>query len=159
MYVCIMLVVCMCTYVFVYHRVCVRLRVTVFQTRSWDPNSVIGDLELCLLGNRYHGDSKTDPWDDPEIRTGLCNEGQTMIKIQNYVISCECLLLSHFLTYHCQYVFVFYFYHFIWLFNVFYQCDYLHHFISHQWMSTLFIRLIWVFISIILCVSNLQLLA
>ena len=40
-------------------------RVTAFQTRSDDPNSVTGDSNLYPFGTRYNGDSKIDPWDDP----------------------------------------------------------------------------------------------
>ena len=112
---------------------------------------------FMLVVDPDSSDSEIGPWDDPEIRTSSCSEDQTAIMFQNCVISCEYLFLSHFLIYHCQ--FVFYFHCYMWLFDVFYHCDYLHHFISHQWMSTLFIQLIWVFISIISCVKNMLLLA
>jgi len=36
--------------------------------RSDDPNSEPGVSDSRSLWNRYTGDSKTDPWDDPEIR-------------------------------------------------------------------------------------------
>ena len=38
--------------------------VTVFQTRSDDLNSVIGDSDLYPIWTRYTGDSKADLWDD-----------------------------------------------------------------------------------------------
>jgi len=71
--VCVFKCVCyvnVCIYIvsiYVYIRRCVyvRLRVTAFQTRSCDPNSVTGDPNLCSLWTRHSGDSKTDPWDDP----------------------------------------------------------------------------------------------
>ena len=54
------------------------------------------DLDLCSLWTWYAGDSKTDPWDDPEIRTGSCSGDQTVIRFQNHVISCECLFIGLF---------------------------------------------------------------
>ena len=51
-----------------------------------------------------------------------------------------------------------YSYHFMWLYDIFYQYDYLY-FIRHQWAFTLFIQLIWVLISFISCASYLTLLA
>jgi len=46
-----------------------------------------------------------------------------------------------------------YLYHFMWPSDLFYQYDYLYHFMRHQRAFTLFIQLIWAFISIISCVS------
>ena len=90
MYVCgcvhVYLCVCMCVYV------CMWLRVTTFRDRSCDLNSVTGDPDSCSLWIRYNGNSKTDPWDDPEIHTGPCSEDQMKIRIQNRVISCVCFL-------------------------------------------------------------------
>ena len=54
------------------------------------------DLDLCSLWTRYAGDSKTDPWDDPEIRTGSCSGDEPVIRFQNRVISCECLFIGLF---------------------------------------------------------------
>jgi len=70
---------------------CVWLRVTGFRTRSCDPNSVMGDSDLYPFWTRYTGDSKFDPWDNPEIRTSSCSEDQMAIRFQNRIISCECL--------------------------------------------------------------------
>ena len=39
------------------------------------------DPDSCPLWIRYIGDSKTDPWDNPEISTGSCSEDQTAIRI------------------------------------------------------------------------------
>ena len=86
---------CRCS-VYLYLYVCVRLCVTAFRTRSCDPNSVTGDSDLCPLWTRYHGDSKTGPWDDPLISTGSCNEDQMTIRFQNRIISYEYLFLYHF---------------------------------------------------------------
>ena len=95
---------CTCECVRVYLCLCVCwFRVVAFQTRSCDLNSVTGDTDSCSQRTRYTGDSKTDPWDDPEMCTGSCSEDQTTIRFQNRVISCECLLLYQFLIYHCQY--------------------------------------------------------
>ena len=54
------------------------------------------DLDLRLLWTRYAGDSKTDPWDDPEIRTDSCSGDQTVIQFQNRIISCEHMFISLF---------------------------------------------------------------
>ena len=81
---------CVCVRVYIRVSSCVRLHVAAIQTRSCDPNSVTGDSNLFPLWTRYTGNSKTDPWDDSEIRTGSCNEDQTVIWFQNRVISCEC---------------------------------------------------------------------
>ena len=95
---------CMCMYkcVCVCVSMCVWLFVAAFRTRSCDPNSVTGGSDLCSLWTRHTDDLRTDPWDDSEICTDLCGEDQTAIWIQNRVISCECLLLYHFLIYRCQ---------------------------------------------------------
>ena len=53
-------------------------------------------MNLCSLWARYAGDSKTDPWDDPEIRTGSYSGDQTVIRFQNRVILCECLIIGLF---------------------------------------------------------------
>jgi len=58
------------------------------------------DSDSYSLWIRYTDDSKTDPWDDLEIRTGSYSEDQTTIHFQNRVISCECLFLCYFLIYH-----------------------------------------------------------
>jgi len=54
------------------------------------------DLDLYSLWIRYASDSKIDPWDVPEIRTGSCSGDQTVIRFQNRVISCECLFIGLF---------------------------------------------------------------
>ena len=51
---------------------------------------------LMFTVDPYISNSKTDPRDDPEIRTGSCSEDQTAIRIQNCIISCECLFLCYF---------------------------------------------------------------
>jgi len=66
------------------------------------PNS-----DLCSLWIRYTGDSKTGAQDDSEIPTSSYSEDQKTIRIQNRVISCECLLLYHFLIYHCQFIYIY----------------------------------------------------
>ena len=79
------------------------------QTCSCDLNSVMGDSDLCLLWTRYTGDSKIDPWDNPEIRISSCSEDQTAIRFQNRIISCECLFIGlfqfqcHILLFHAIY--------------------------------------------------------
>jgi len=108
MWVCTHVSMCTCVYV------CMWLCVVAFQTHSCDPNSVIRDLNLCLLWTRFTWNSKTSQWDDSEICASLCSEDRKAIQIQNSVISCECLLLSYFHIYHSQYVFLFYIYHFMW---------------------------------------------
>ena len=57
----------------------------------------IPDPNTCSLWSRYTDDSKTDLWDDPEIPTGSCSGDQTAIRIQNRIMSCECLFLCIFL--------------------------------------------------------------
>ena len=77
MHVCMCILVYVCVWVYTYMsvctcrcsvylclHVCVRLCVTAFRTRSYDPNSVTGDPDSFVV-DRYIGDSKTDPWDDP----------------------------------------------------------------------------------------------
>jgi len=104
--VCVCMHVCMCIYVVcvcirVYVRVSswVGLRVAMFRTRLVRVGPIAGDTDLCSLWTRYTCDSKTDSWDDPEIRTGSCSEDQMAIRFQNRVISCKYLFLCHFLIY------------------------------------------------------------
>ena len=61
------------------------------------------DPNLCSLWTRYIGDSKISPWDNPKICISSYSEDQMAIWIQNCVISCECLLLYHFIISRCQY--------------------------------------------------------
>ena len=63
------------------------------------------DLDLCSLWTRYASDSKTDPWDDTEIRTDLCNGDWTVIQFQNRVNSCECLFIGLFQFQRCILIF------------------------------------------------------
>ena len=71
-----------CMYVS-YINVCVWLHVTASLARSGlDPGS-------CSPWTWCTGDSRTDPWNDPEIRTGSCSEDQTTIWTRNRVISCK----------------------------------------------------------------------
>ena len=49
----------LCLYVYVW------LYVTAFQIRLVRSRPVRGDSDLYPFWTRYHGDSKTDPWDDP----------------------------------------------------------------------------------------------
>ena len=81
----------------------VWLRITAFLDLFVRSKLGNGRFVLVLVMNWYTSDSKTNPWDDPEIYTGSCSEDQTVIQIQNCVISCDCLLLYHFLISHCQY--------------------------------------------------------
>jgi len=53
------------------------------------------------LWTRHIDDSKTDPWDDLEVRTGSRSEDQIAIRFQNCIISvsiCSCII---FLLYRC----------------------------------------------------------
>jgi len=111
--------VCICTYVFVYQRVffVVCYNVTNLIVRSKPGNRRSRpDLDSCSQLAQYTSDSKTDPWNDPVIRTGSHSEDQTVIRIQDRVISCEYLLLCYFLIYRGHRIFVFYLYYFMWLF-------------------------------------------
>ena len=124
LYICIVAYACVrvCTYVgvhvcvrvlksvfniYIYIYLYIRLHATVFRThlvRSELSFRRLGpDSDWCSLWTRCVSDSKTDPWDDLQISTGSCSEDQTAIRFRNRVISCECLLLSHFLIYRCQY--------------------------------------------------------
>jgi len=113
--------VCMNNYVYIFMFVylCVRSSATALRTCSERLGHVTEDSDLCSLCIRHDGNSKNDPWDDPEIRIGSCSEDQTSIRIQNRVISCECLLFYYFLIYrthtHITY---------------FISCDYLSYFTS-----------------------------
>jgi len=103
---CMCIPVCGCVYMCIYVYVCLQVFVvcsviTDSFVRS-EPCNRRPDPDLCSLWTWYTADSKTDPWDDPEIRTGSCSEDQTAIRIQNRVISCECLLLCYFLIYCSQ---------------------------------------------------------
>jgi len=89
-------------YMFMFVYLCVWSSATALRTRLGRSGSVTGDSDLCSLWTRYTGDSKTESWDNPEIHTSSCGEDKTMIRFQNRVISCECLLLYHFLIYPCQ---------------------------------------------------------
>ena len=118
---CIYRCTCECTHVYMYVIICGCMHAYVYVLClyvlwyvfvlmyymcfvAWLQRSeaVTGDSELYSLWTRYTGNSKTDLWDDPEIRTGSYSEDQMAILIQNHVISCECLLLYHFLIYPCQ---------------------------------------------------------
>ena len=100
-YVCVGIRVCMyyvsmCVYAYV----CVCISSCVFGcvlqrlwTRSCNLNLVIGGSVWCSLWTRYTSGSTTDTQDDPKIRTSLYIEDQKAIRIQNRVISCECLLI------------------------------------------------------------------
>jgi len=76
MYVCGCIRMCLCARVCRVHvHVCnsVFMFTCVFgcvlkqlQTHSCDLNPVIGDSDWCSLWTQYTGDSKTDPWDDPD---------------------------------------------------------------------------------------------
>ena len=81
---------CICVRGYVCVGLCVWLLVTVFRTRYRRPGP---DLDLCSLWTRYNGDSKTGPWDDPQISTSSCSEDQMAIQFRNRVISCECSFL------------------------------------------------------------------
>jgi len=48
------------------------------------------DADSCSPWTWCTCDSRTDPWDDLEIRIGSCSEDQTAIWIRNRVISCKC---------------------------------------------------------------------
>ena len=78
------------------------------------------DLDLCSLWTRYASDSKTDPWDDPEIRTDSCSGNRTVIRFQNSVILCECLFLCLFIFTVASRCLCTYSYHFMWLSDIFY---------------------------------------
>jgi len=54
------------------------------------------DLDLCSLWTRYASDSKTDPWEDSEIRSSSCSGDQMVIQFQNRVSLCECLFIGLF---------------------------------------------------------------
>ena len=54
------------------------------------------DLNLCSLWTRYASNSKTNPWDDLEIRANSCIGDQMVIRFQNRVISCKCLFIGLF---------------------------------------------------------------
>jgi len=94
MYVCVYMYVCNCVSIYyVYGYVLQRCGLArVVRTGNRRPGL---DPDSCSLWTRYNGNSKTDTWDDPKISTGSCSEDQTTIQIQNYVISCECLLLYY----------------------------------------------------------------
>jgi len=116
-YNCVYGCICGCVYVYAYNvcsimlvlylcvcvSICVCCMLQQLRIRSCDLNSITGDSDLYLLWTQYTGDLKTDLRVDLEIRTDSCSEDQTTIRIQNCIISCECLLLFHFLIYRCQY--------------------------------------------------------
>ena len=67
---------------------------------------VTGDPDPIWICACYGPDKqafKNWPMEWSSIRTSSCSEDQTTIRFRNRVISCECLLLSHFLIYRCQY--------------------------------------------------------
>ena len=99
MYICIYLCVCVCIYVCIGVCTCAFMctcgymcLVTCYHDVDLFVHSKPGnrrpkpDLDLCSLWTRYVGDLKTDPWDDPKIRTSSCSEDQTAIQFQNRVI-------------------------------------------------------------------------
>jgi len=115
----IMLMLYLCVHVFM----CVCCMLQRLQTRLVRFGPIIGDLNLCSLWTRYISNSKTDPLEDLEVRTGSCSEDQTAILIQNHAISCECLFLCYFLIYCSLWAFICYSYYFMWSSDIFYQCD------------------------------------
>ena len=95
-YICIR--VCTCAFMYTCGYMC-WLYVTAMQTCSCTLNSVTEprpSLDLCSLWTRYTGDSKISPWDDPEIRIGSCSGDRMVIRLQNRIISCECLFIGLF---------------------------------------------------------------
>ena len=95
--------VCMCTGVCSCEIMCLVACYSDFRLVWWDPDSLREIMICARYGPGNTGDSKTDPWDDPKICTSSCNEDQTVIRIQNHIISCECLFLYYFLIYNYQY--------------------------------------------------------
>ena len=156
-----MYVVCiMCMGVYQYMSIFVFVWVHVFAcmlqrfwSRSCDPNSVTGDSDLCCYGPNT-----------------LAIQRPTLEIIQRFipiravktrrrfrpvsVISCECLFLYIFLFTVANRCSRNYSYYFMWLSDLFFQYDYLCHFIWCQWVLTLFAQLIWAFIIIISCVED-----
>ena len=55
---------------------------------------VTGDPDMFSLWARFTSDSKTDPWDDLEIRINSCGEDQTSIRFRNHVISVSIFFMS-----------------------------------------------------------------
>ena len=88
----------------------VQLRVAAIQTRSCDPDSATRDSDSYSQRVEYTGDSKTDPWDDSKIRTGLYSKDQTAIWFRNRVISCECLFVAFLFIYFYQRVYYLFIY-------------------------------------------------
>jgi len=91
-------IVCVCSCEFM----CLVACYSISDSFVRDLSSVTGNFDYV----RYESDTQAiripTHGDDPEIRTGSCSEDQTKIRIRNRVISCECLLLYHFLIYFYQ---------------------------------------------------------
>ena len=77
------------------------------RTRLVRSGPIAGDSDSCSQMTRHTSDSKTDPWDVPEIRTSWYSGDQTAIRFQNSLISCELLFIGLF-QFQCFYLIVSY---------------------------------------------------
>ena len=118
---------------------CVRLRVVTFRIRSVRSRLIARDLGPIWIYVHYGPDTLVIQISiHGMIRRSLPvhavrPDDDSVPKLRHFM---SMFVLMSFFVYRCQYVFVFYFYHFMWLFDVFYQCDYLYHFMRHQWAFT-----------------------
>ena len=97
MYECVQVYAYVCLCVFIVCILVVQETMSHLRRPKINPDS-------CSQSVDTSGDSKIDIRDDLEICTGLCNEDQMVIQIQNYAISCQCLLCV-IQIYYCLYVF------------------------------------------------------
>ena len=86
----------MCMYVCMYVYVCVSVACYSNTNSFGEIRTRYRKFRFVPVWTRSTGDSKTDAWDDPEIRTDSCSEDQMAIRIQNCIISCECLFIDLF---------------------------------------------------------------
>ena len=114
--------------------VCVGCVLQYFGPVWWDPNPATGDpdpIRICALVDPIHRwfEDRSMRWSIDQYRfVQWRSDGDSIPKPRYFM---WVFVLVHFLIYRCRYAFTCYTYHFMWLFIVFYQFDYL-------WLFTLF---------------------
>ena len=127
-----------CVWVLIPLPLCVWLRVTAFRTSLCNPTWLRG-TRSCAVMDLIHGrfENWLIGWSGDLYQ--FMQEDQIAIRIQNHIISCECLLLYYFPYLSLSVVFKCYLYHFMWPSDLFYQYDYAYHFMRYRWAFTLII--------------------
>ena len=122
------------------------------RTHSCDPNSVTGDSNCARC--RPDTLASWKPTHEMIRRSVPIRTVKTRrrfgSKTASFYVSVRSCVFPHFPLSVCVYIYT---YHFIWLSVIFYLFDCLYHFTRRQWAFTIFILLIWMFISVISCTN------